>query len=421
MTAQDKTKEQLLDEIKEMRQRITELEAAKVNLHGSHSHDQSTSTRGHLEWAYGLSHKLNDLFQIILGNAGSGLFNSGLTKYTEVESNLEQILEACRSGAALVRRLQYFTGVARDEGREDRKVFNLSLLIRQAVELGQYWWSIKPDLEGREILLTKNILDGCLVEGDENQLFEVLINLIRNSAEALPCGGEISIDMELRADKAILRVSGTATDFAQGNVGGTCGPFEPTKKSQRSETEFGIYQDLIRQHGGELSLKAGDAEGLVFTLELPTIIRTMEPKKAETKSPMEPNRRILVVDDEPFIAQLLERRLINEGQTVFTAASGAEAIEVFDQTPIDLVISDLVMPGMEGWQLARRIREICREKGIPKTPFILLTARHRRVRGEEKMIDHGVDAILDKPIEFGGLLEVVRRLLRKGRHDENCG
>ena len=418
MTAQDKTKEQLLDEIKEMRQRITELEAAKVNLHRSHSHDQSTSTRGHLEWAYGLSHKLNDLFQIILGNAGSGLFNSGLTKYTEVESNLEQILETCRVGAALVRRLQYFTGVARDEGREDRKVFNLSLLIRQAVELGQYWWSIKPDLEGREILLTKNILDGCLVEGDENQLFEVLINLIRNSAEALPCGGEISIDMELRADKAILRVSGTATDFAQGNVGGTCGPFEPTKKSQRSETEFGIYQDLIRQHGGALSLKTGDAEGLVFTLELPTIIRTMEPK-SRAESPMEPNRRILVVDDEPFIAQLLERRLINEGQTVFTAASGAEAIEVFDQTPIDLVISDLVMPGMEGWQLARRIREICREKGIPKTPFILLTARHRQVRGEEKMIEHGVEVVLDKPIEFGGLLEVVRRLLRKGRHDEN--
>ena len=138
MTAQDKTKEQLLDEIKEMRQRITELEAAKVNLHGSHSHDQSASTRGALEWAYGLSHKLNDLFQIILGNAGSGLFNLGLTKYTEVESNLEQILETCRAGAALVRRLQYFTGVTRDEVREDRKVFNLSLLIRQAVELGQY-------------------------------------------------------------------------------------------------------------------------------------------------------------------------------------------------------------------------------------------------------------------------------------------
>jgi CheY-like chemotaxis protein len=77
------------------------------------------------------------------------------------------------------------------------------------------------------------------------------------------------------------------------------------------------------------------------------------------------------------------------------------------------------MPGMEGWQLARRIREICREKGIPKTPFILLTARHRQVRGEEKMIEHGVEVVLDKPIEFGGLLEVVRRLLRKGRYDEN--
>ena len=80
------------------------------------------------------------------------------------------------------------------------------------------WWSIKPELEGREILLSKNIIEDCFAEGDENQLFEALVTIIRTAAESLFCGGEVAITMEVKGDDAVLRVSSSGSIRDQENV-----------------------------------------------------------------------------------------------------------------------------------------------------------------------------------------------------------
>lgn len=132
--------------------------------------------------------------------------------------------------------------------------------------------------------------------------------------------------------------------------------------------------------------------------------------------------RILAIDDrEPYL-KMLEAGLAQFGQIPYTAASGMEGLQLFQEAPVDLVVCDLGMPEMDGWQVGKRIKEICREKAVPKTPFILLTGQAEKEETDQedrkKMAHCGVDAIVGKPIDIPDLLEVVERLMKqKGRED----
>jgi two-component system cell cycle sensor histidine kinase/response regulator CckA len=129
--------------------------------------------------------------------------------------------------------------------------------------------------------------------------------------------------------------------------------------------------------------------------------------------------RILAIDDRQTYLRMLEAGLNQFGQTLLTASSGIEGLQIFRETPVDLVVCDLGMPEINGWEVARRIKEICQEKEVYKTPFILLTGE-TYVEGTDlevkgKMADCGVDAIVGKPVDIPDLLEVIAGLMEKSR------
>lgn len=117
--------------------------------------------------------------------------------------------------------------------------------------------------------------------------------------------------------------------------------------------------------------------------------------------------RVLVVDDMQTLAFMVERGLTREGYTVFTALSGPEAMEIFRDEPIDAVICDLTMEGMNGLEVSEAVRDICTEKGLPKTPFILLTGYSSEVGDTDYLTGVGVDRVVEKPVD----LEVLRNCL----------
>jgi two-component system, cell cycle sensor histidine kinase and response regulator CckA len=127
--------------------------------------------------------------------------------------------------------------------------------------------------------------------------------------------------------------------------------------------------------------------------------------------------RILAIDDrEPYL-RMLEAGLAQFGQTLLTASSGIQGLQVFQETSVDLVVCDLGMPELDGWAVGKRIKEICQEKDIPKTPLILLTGQSdmddTNQEARENMVDCGVDAIVGKPVDIPDLLEVIERLMKK--------
>ena len=97
-------------------------------------------------------------------------------------------------------------------------------------------------------------------------------------------------------------------------------------------------------------------------------------------------------------------------QKVFSATSGEEGIRIFRNNKIDMVICDLGMPGMNGWEVGKAIRAICRERGLPKTPFTLLTGWGAQELEQEKMVESAVDAIVEKPIDNKRLMAVVGKV-----------
>jgi len=125
--------------------------------------------------------------------------------------------------------------------------------------------------------------------------------------------------------------------------------------------------------------------------------------------------RILIIDDEPPIVQLLQEALATEGHVVEVAVSGAEGVRKAVETRFDLVLSDLSMPDMTGWEVARRIGE-----GASGTPVVLVTGWGGSLTDEE-IRDGGVAAVVQKPFEILELLETTSRLLDEARRREPTG
>jgi len=126
-------------------------------------------------------------------------------------------------------------------------------------------------------------------------------------------------------------------------------------------------------------------------------------------TPDEPERqiRVLLVDDMKSLLIIMERGLRSQGHVVALAESGREAIEIFKENPIDVVVCDMAMEGMDGCEVSRAIRRICEQRGARKTPFILLTGWGELDRCEA-LEEAGVDLVVEKPADMTYLFEVIR-------------
>lgn len=122
---------------------------------------------------------------------------------------------------------------------------------------------------------------------------------------------------------------------------------------------------------------------------------------------------ILLIDDLKPLLTLMERGLKKLGQNLFTAESGRLGLEIFENTPIDVIICDIEMAGMDGWEVAGLINESCSRQKIPKPVFILLTGWSSEPLIAGKALAHGVDKIIIKPVEITKLLNVLKELTGK--------
>jgi DNA-binding response OmpR family regulator len=125
-----------------------------------------------------------------------------------------------------------------------------------------------------------------------------------------------------------------------------------------------------------------------------------------------------VIDDDEAILDQLKNVLTRHNCKVFTALSGEKGLDIFKGTPVELVICDLGMPGMNGWAVGTGIRAICQERRIKKTPFILLTGWGGQKTEAEKIAESGVDAVVEKPLNIKNMLEVLREVVEKGRSSD---
>ncbi|MEH6940236.1 ATP-binding protein [Bacillus sp. JJ722] len=253
------------------------------------------------------------------------------------------------------------------------------------------------------------------VKADENRLFQILFNLLHNAVKYTN-EGTIKIFAEVEDGVAIIRVEDPGIGMDQETLHSIFKPYEQVNSSRTAIAGgiglgLSICEQLVKLHGGILSVKSIVGIGSTFTFTLPvdsndTVVTDHKPStpifmKEESDLSERPTIRneespsILVVDDDPMNLSILKRILISEPYNVVTCTCGQAAIQLLNTGIWDLVITDVMMPNMSGYELTRKIRD---RFSITELPILLLTARNQ-IEDIQAGFYYGANDYVIKPVE----------------------
>lgn len=380
-----------------------------------------------------LSHELRTPMSAILGwsqmlRAGSG---GKAATVADLEHGLEVIERNARLQSQIIEDLLEMSRILSGKVRLDVQSINLDDVVRAAVD------AIRPSAEVKGIRLQlvsdPNIRE---VRGDPNRLQQVFYNLLTNAVKFTPKGGRIQVAVQRVNSHVEVSVSDSGIGIKPEFLHLV---FERFRQQDASTTRsFGglglglsISKQLVELHGGSIhAASAGEGLGATFTVQLPVAAAVLSPTDdgAEAGIRVHPaaamwerpqaaaqadeqhlrGLTVLVVDDERDARELLKRMLESRGAAVTTAASGADALEYLKAHRPSMLVCDIGMPGMDGYELIRTIRALPPEQG-GKLPAIALTA-FARSEDRTRSIRSGFQMHLSKPVETAELLASIDRL-----------
>ncbi|MHB8176790.1 MAG: hybrid sensor histidine kinase/response regulator, partial [Thermoleophilia bacterium] len=358
------------------------------------------------EMAGGVAHDFNNFLTVILGNAQLLLGDSKLD--SEDRELLKTIERVAGDAAETVRRVQEFTRVRTSRSFE---LVDVNQVIRNAIEVARPRWKDEADARGVAIGLELDIADVPWVRASESELGEVIVNLLVNAADATDKNGHISIASHVENDHVVVSVSDEGCGMSEEQLRRVFEPFYSTKGSGGSGLGLSVAYGIITRHGGKISAQSRKGKGSVFTVELPVVEPVETAEQTEAKEPV-PVRavRVLVIDDAVLIRRLLDGMLSGMGHQVETAGSGQDGIGLFEKAiaagrEFDLVLTDLGMPGMSGWDVAEIVKG-----ASPETPVALITGWGDQL-DPEKMKQSKVDAVIAKPFSLEQIRNLVGRIV----------
>jgi PAS domain S-box-containing protein len=299
--------------------------------------------------AAGVGHEINNPLAYLMLNL-EGVVQSlarGPEGLAEARASLESAREGAERIRVIVRDLKVFS---RQQG-EERAMLDVNAVVVPALRMAAH--AVRPRAR-----LVEDFGQPPKVLGSEARLGQVMLNLLVNALQAIPEGNPDHHEVRVRTGRddtgrALVEVSDTGCGMAPPVLARIFDPFFTTKPSEEG-TGLGlaICQQIIQAHGGELRVSSEEGKGSRFTVLLPSAesrpAKTPQPAAPTPVSVLPPRRRILIIDDEPRLAQSM-RMLIEPTHDVFVTTRGAEALAwVNEGQRFDLVLCDLQMPGTTG-------------------------------------------------------------------------
>jgi signal transduction histidine kinase len=303
--------------------------------------------------ASGMAHHLNNLFAVILGR-----LETLLVKVPDQEARryLEIVQRAAQDGAEVVRRVQRF---GRVQPVSRTVPVDLNQLAQEVLELTRPRWHNEALL--RQIRIDTALDLGTIrpVAGELAPLREVLMNLLLNGIDAMPEGGRLILKTWMTGPDVHCSVSDTGAGMSEEVRHRALDPFFTTKGPKSTGLGLSVTYGIVQRHNGKLEIDSAPGRGTTVTVTLPAMGTAMS-APAPAASPALPapsHLRVLIVDDEPEVRSALADMLEIAGHTAFQAAGGREALAWLEAgQPVDLVLTDMGMPGMMGSEVARAIR-----------------------------------------------------------------
>jgi PAS domain S-box-containing protein len=359
------------------------------------------------EMASGVAHNFNNLLQMIMGSGEAALTKLGGGKIRECREAIESILNACRRGSGIVRRIKDFT-LSNTHGMDEAQIFDLEELVSEALELTKPLWKTLPEPRTYRVNVIK--CSGCYIKGKPTEIYEVLVNLIKNALEAMPDGGTLTVTSYIKNDKVCLEIADTGNGIDRENFQRIFEPFFTTKGSRNTGLGLSSSYGFIKRHLGDIRVQSTLGEGTTFTLVLPKSTRVQQEETEAAPLTRLAKIRFLLIDDEINILRSMEMFFEDSEIEILTAKTAREGIQTIHNNALDVVLCDLAMDDMNGLEVGKAIKTHCRKTGIPKIPFILYTGLDKKL-DFRKLKDSGVDRVVQKPIACEKLLHIIQSVV----------
>lgn len=360
----------------------------------------------------GIAHDFNNMLGIILGYAD--ILHKQLSDYPNLEQYAERIMAAGERGASLTRKLLTFSRL--EASNTDQ--ININDLLKEEQQL------LEKTLTARVKIVQRLNPDLWLVSLDKGDLADAIINLSINASHAMPEGGTLSLltdNIVLNEQQAeMLEVSpgnyvklgirDTGTGISRQIQSRIFDPFFTTKAEQGTGLGLSQVYAFVQRSKGAITVDSESGEGTLFSLYFPQcqVDSTQNVTDTEQESDKDSyhSGRVLVVDDEQDIRNMTRDMLSVHGYEVYCAGDGHQALDLLQQHPVDLVVSDVIMPDMDGYELARQI-----QARYPNTQIQLTSGYTEKVTNNHGDTDL-MKNILYKPVKMATLLSRIRSFFK---------
>lgn len=375
------------------------------------------------EFLANTSHELRNPLHAMLSIAQASLENDKKDSEEEKQKNLQLLITIGRRMSLILNDLLDLTKLKENQIRLQMSQVNLSAVVSGVFDMLRFM------IEEKKIDFVMDIPNNFPnVVADENRLLQIIFNLVQNAVK-FTHEGKIIVSTEIKKRMVIIHVKDTGIGMDEATMKRIFQPYEQGDSSMTAISGgiglgLSICEQLIQLHGGTLSVSSLLKEGSTFTFTLPisneviskeaedaplftafeeVIVSTSEPQLISLNSE---RPRVLVVDDDPINRTILQQILSLDEYDVVTCTSGKEALDLLNYKRWDLVITDVMMPNMSGYELTKRIRE---HFSISELPILLLTARSQW-EDQYTGFQNGANDYVTKPIDKWELTARVRAL-----------
>jgi len=370
------------------------------------------------QMASGIAHDINNNLACVLGFSELLLSHpSQLDDKKKVADYLQRINAAAHDASRVVERLREFYR-SRDH-LSPLAAVDLNAVVRDTIAMSEPRWKTQTRATGLSIAVQTELGEVPLIYGDASELREALMNLIFNAVDAMHGDGTITIRTRTVGERepthVIVQVSDTGVGMTEEVRQRCLEPFFTTKGESGTGLGLSMVYGVVQRHQGSLDIESAPGKGTTVTLTLPVRVVPAEQRLPAVSVQHRRNLRILVVEDEPILQEVLVAYLVESGHFVETASDGVQGLQKFKAGRFDVVITDHVMPRMNGLEMAAAIKAV-----RPGQPVVL-------VSGHDEALENGrahsevVDYILGKPVAVAALRTAVTTVTsaRENKHEAN--
>jgi PAS domain S-box-containing protein len=372
-----------------------------------------------------LSHELRTPLTPIIG--WTHMIRSGRLGTQEVGQGLDVIEKNAQTLSRLINDLLDMSSILSGKMRIERAPVALDAVVREAIE------TVRPRADARRVTLEINTTDErarARVNGDRTRLKQVFWNLLDNAVKFSPDGGRVRVRLEVEGGEARVIVedegAGVAREFMP-HV------FERFRQADMGTTRqhgglgigLALVKSFVEAHGGRVEVEsAGEGRGTRFTVSFPALRNADDGLRNEEGAPGDaadgksairnppfaiPMRRVLLIEDAPDTLEMLRVVLERQGYSATTCEDAEAALSIAEAERFDIIISDIGLPRIDGYELIQRLRRLPHLRGVPA----LALTGYASTNDAQAALDAGFDAHIAKPVDPSALAEQMKHLLRQ--------